>query len=216
VAVCAFAPWLELPDSFAPLLSETAGDGYANVLLDHLALGVAGRVSALSGLGSDQARSTTRAVERGLALGVFGAYLAWEARRVWSDPKTPNVVRAMARSSLVYLLVASTAVQPWYFALPLALAALLGWQDRLARIIVSYSLLAGPALYLSYYLRELTPEPVFVIYGLAPLLLLFRRRASPPRQRIRVARARGLRWAGVGTGSSPEPGRSLAGPTRPR
>jgi hypothetical protein len=216
VAAAAFAPWLELPDSFAPLLNETTGDGYANVLLDHVALGVAGRVAELGGVAEDQARSASRAVERGLAVAVFVGYLAWEARRVWSEPTSAGVVRAMARSSLLYLLVASTAVQPWYFVLPLALAALLGWQDRLGRVIVGYSLLVGPALYLSYYLRELTPEPVFVIYGLVPLLLLLRRRASPSRRRARLASARGLRWVGVGTGSSPEPGRSLAGPGRPR
>ena len=37
---------------------------------------------------------------------------------------------------------------------------------------LSSAALALPALYLSYYLRELTPGWVFVVYACAPLLVL--------------------------------------------
>ena len=58
----------------------------------------------------------------------------------------------------------------------------LGWQQTLTRITVSYSLLALPALYLHYYLRDATPFWIDIVYGLAPLVWLVpRSRARPGR-----------------------------------
>ena len=80
------------------------------------------------------------------------------------------MVRATARSSLVYVLLVSTSVQAWYFALPVSLAILLGLHSALARVTIGYALLALPTFYVSYYLRDLTPAGVWLIYGLVPLL----------------------------------------------
>jgi hypothetical protein len=69
-------------------------------------------------------------------------------------------------------LLVSTSVQTWYLCLPVSIAVALGWRRRLTQITLAYSVLALPALYLSYYLRELTPAWVFLVYGASPLLLL--------------------------------------------
>jgi hypothetical protein len=148
------APWLELPDSLDPLLTETAGVGYVNSL-PHALLGWL--------LGD---------LERPLVLGAFGVYLLWETRCVWSEPTRTAVARALARSSLVYILVVSMSVQPWYFCLPVSIAITLGVRHPLARVSLGYAALALPALYLSYYLREQTPGVVFVVYAFLPLALL--------------------------------------------
>jgi hypothetical protein len=167
LVIVATLPWLELPDSLEPILAETATVGYVNSLPDSLALAVADRILAPAGV--QQARSVARAVERLVILAAFGVYLLWEVRRVWRDTSPSSVARACARSCLVYVLIVSTSVQTWYFYLPVALALGLGWRNSLARVAVGYSLLALPALYLSYYLRDSTPLGVQLVYGLAPI-----------------------------------------------
>jgi hypothetical protein len=192
-------PWLELPDSLEPLFAETANVGYVNSLPDSLALAVADGVLRSVGVPQAFARDLTRGIERLLVLVGFVAYLIWELRRVWVCPNAASVARASARACLVYVLVVSTSVQTWYYCLPVALALGLGWRTTLARVTIGYSLLALPALYLSYYLRGNTPFVIYVVYGLAPLLPLafesFRARArahkparvvSPPPQRDTV------------------------------
>jgi hypothetical protein len=173
IALLVAWPWLELPDSLEPLLAETAGVGYVNALPDTAALAIGDHV-----LGRDLAR----AIERLLIVVGFGAYLIWEARRVWADPTPAAVARACGRSILIYVLVVSTSVQPWYFYLPLGMAIVLGWRTTFARIAISYSLLALPALYLHYYLRDATPIWIDVVYGLAPLIWLTPRLGARPRR----------------------------------
>jgi hypothetical protein len=177
-------PWLELPDSIEPLLAETATVGYVNSLPDSLGLALAdAALGPLAGLSQEVAREVTRGLARVVLLSAFGLYLVWETRRVWTCPHAASVARATARACLIYVLLVSTSVQTWYFCLPVALALGLGWRAALARVNVGYSLLALPALYLSYYLREATPVAVFLVYGFAPLLPLWQ-------ARLRRARAR--------------------------
>jgi hypothetical protein len=171
-------PWLELPDSIAPLLNETAGVGYVNSLPDSLALAVATGVSASVEL--------ARALERLVVVTAFAAYLVWEARRVWTVASPGAVAAALARSSLIYIVAVSTSVQTWYFCLPVAVAAALGCRSRLTRVTLAYSVLALPALYLSYYLRDSTPGWVMAVYGVAPLLLLVPDLAAWARARAHV------------------------------
>jgi len=170
VALVVSVVWLELPDSLDPLLNETAGVGYVNALPDQLALGLAGLVGPL-----EQTAGPARAVERIGSLALLAAYLAWEARRLVRRPDATHVLAATVRSLLVYMLVVSTSVQPWYFALPVALAVLLGLRSALARLTLAYALLALPSLYLSYYLRDLVPGLVWLVYGVGPLLVLLPR-----------------------------------------
>jgi hypothetical protein len=172
------APWLELPDSLDPLVNETAGVGYVNSLPDTLVVMLVDRVGAPL----DPARN----LERLVCIAIFAMYLAWEARRVWADPSRAAVARGLARSCLVYVLVASTSVQTWYFCLPLSIALVLGWRRRIARLTLAYSALALPALYLSYYLRDNTPAWVFLVYACAPLLVLLPD-ALAARRGLRVA-----------------------------
>jgi hypothetical protein len=156
-------PWLELPDSLGPLLNETAGVGYVNSLPDSLSLALAKSLSAPVDL--------VRTLERLIVLVGFAVYLVWEARRVWLHASPAAVARALARSSLIYILAVSTSVQTWYFCLPVAVAAALGLR-RLTQVTLAYSLLALPALYVNYYLRDSTPVWAYFVYGAAPLLLL--------------------------------------------
>lgn len=179
------APWLELPDSLDPLVNETAGVGYVNSLPDALLQMLVERIGAPL----DAARS----LERGLVLALFAAYLVWEARRVWAEPTRAALARGLARSCLIYVLVASTSVQPWYFCLPLSIALVLGWRQRIARLSLAYAALALPALYLNYYLRASTPAWVFLLYAFLPLVVLlpdlFVRRTR--RQALRVTATAG-------------------------
>jgi hypothetical protein len=158
------APWLELPDSLDPLVNETAGVGYVNSLPDALVQILVERIGAPI--------DTARGVERGLVLALFVAYLIWEARRVWAEPTRAALARGLARSCLIYVLVASTSVQPWYFCLPLSIALVLGWRQRVARLSLAYAAVALPALYLSYYLRAGTPAWVFLLYAFLPPIVL--------------------------------------------
>ena len=195
-------PWLELPDSLEPILAETVGVGFVNALPDSFALALADQVLVPGGVPQALARELTRSVERPLVLLGFAIYLMWEARRVWSDPTALAVVRASARSCLIYILVVSTSMQPWYFCLPVALTIPLGWRASLTRVIVGYSVLAVPALYLSYYLRDATPFWVNLVYGLAPLVpvvtvWLLRRAHSRPHEPAPV----GIRHDEQGAGS---------------
>jgi hypothetical protein len=176
VAVLAFAPWLELPDSLDAILNETARVGYVNSLPDTLVVMLANAV----GMPLDPART----VERVVILGGFGLYLLWETRQVWSEPGRGTVAGALARSSLAYVLLVSTSFQPWYFCLPLSVALALGWRRRIARLTLAYAAASLPALYLSYYLRDLTPGWVFIVYTCVPLLVVAPtslRRGWPPR-----------------------------------
>lgn len=172
------APWLELPDSLSPLVDETAGAGFVNSLPDSLALMVAVRLGWPVDL--------TRTLERLLVLGCFAVYLIWESRRVWAGPTAAAVARALARSTLIYVLAVSTSVQTWYFCLPVAVAVASGCRWRWTQLALGYSGLALPALYLSYYLRHSTPVWVSVAYAVVPLLALApglagaRRRAHVP------------------------------------
>jgi hypothetical protein len=158
------SPWLELPDSLDPLVDETAGVGYVNSLPDTLVQLLVGHAGA--------PLDSARGLERVVTFGIFAIYLVWEARRVWADPSRAALARGLARSCLVYVLIASTSVQPWYFCLPLSVALLLGWRRRIARLSLAYSALALPTLYLSYYLRESTPAWVFLAYAFVPLVVL--------------------------------------------
>jgi len=177
-------PWLELPDSLDPLVNETAGVGYVNSLPDALVQ----MVVESTGTPIDAARN----LERGLVLAIFAAYLVWEARRVWAEPTRAVLARGLARACLIYVLVASTSVQPWYFCLPLSIALVLGCRQRIARLSLAYAALALPALYLNYYLRSSTPAWVFLVYACLPLVVLvpdvLRGRSRAERQRATAAR----------------------------
>jgi hypothetical protein len=164
IALVVAAPWLELPDSLDPLLDETANVGYVNALPDTFLLMVVDR--------APPSLNQARGVERVLVLTLFAVYLVWEARRVWLDPTRRGIARGLVRACLVYILVASTSVQTWYFCLPVSVVALLGVRARLSQLCLAYAALALPALYLSYYLRDATPGWVFATYAFGPLLLL--------------------------------------------
>jgi hypothetical protein len=185
------APWLELPDSLQPLVVETSDVGFVNAL-PHLLLSMLLPTNALD-------------FERPVLLVLFAVYLLWEARQVWRNPTPAAVACALARSTLVYVLAVSMSVQTWYLCLPVTVALTLGWRAPVARLSLAYAALALPALYLNYYLRDLTPGWVFVAYALIPLLVL-----AKPLARIGSAPSIPAEAPGLPASNTP------SGPTRPR
>jgi hypothetical protein len=177
VTLLLFAPWLELPDSLDPVLSQTGGALYANALPDVVSLAVSDQVLMPRGMPVAVARATARGWMKLLVDAVFLAYLAWEIWHLWRSAGGSRVdaVRALLGSSirllLVVILVVSIWVQTWYFVMPLALAALLGWRSILTRTVVGYTLTALPVLYTHYYLQDDAPDAIFWLYGLLPLLV---------------------------------------------
>src|SRR5262249_40086231 len=77
VTVLLFAPWLELPDSLDPVLSQTGGALYANALPDVVSLAVSDQVLAPRGMTLALARSTVRGWMKLLVEAIFLAYLVW-------------------------------------------------------------------------------------------------------------------------------------------
>jgi hypothetical protein len=177
VTILLFAPWLELPDSLDPVLSQTGGALYANALPDVVSLVVSDQVLAPRGMTLAVARSTARGWMKLLVDAIFLAYLVWEVWHLWrtAGGSRTDAVRALLGSSirllLVVILVVSIWVQTWYFVMPLALAALLGWRSTLTRTVVAYTLTALPVLYTHYYLQDDAPDAIFWLYGLLPLLV---------------------------------------------
>jgi hypothetical protein len=177
VTVLLFAPWLELPDSLDPVLSQTGGALYANALPDIVSLSVSDQVLAPRGMTLAVARSTARGWMKLLVDVIFLAYLVWEVWHLWRTAagSRTDAVRALLGSSIrllmVVILVVSIWVQTWYFVMPLALAALLGWRSTLTRTVVAYTLTALPVLYTHYYLQDDAPDAIFWLYGLLPLLV---------------------------------------------
>jgi hypothetical protein len=177
VTLLLFAPWLELPDSLDPVLSQTGGTLYANALPDLVSITISDELLVPSGMPLPAARAAVRGAMKLLVDAVFVAYLAWEVWQLWRAAAPGGVVaaRALVRSStrvlLVVILVVSIWVQTWYYVMPLALAALLGWRDTLAKTVVAYTLMALPVLYTHYYLQEDVPDGIFWLYGLLPLLV---------------------------------------------
>ncbi|MBV9356330.1 MAG: hypothetical protein JO023_12480, partial [Chloroflexi bacterium] len=212
VTLLLFAPWLELPDSLDPVLSQTGGALYANALPDVVSLLVSDRVMMPNGMPVAVARTTARGWMKLLVDAIFLAYLAWEVRHLWRSGGGSRIdtVRALLGSSirllLVVILVVSIWVQTWYFVMPLALAALLGWRRTLTRTVVAYTLTALPVLYTHYYLQDDAPDGIFWLYGLLPLLvplgawLASLRRSHAP-----------VRTDEVPEDATAEPVRSLAG-----
>ena len=165
ISVALTVPRLELPDSLDPLIAETTANGSVNVLTDMLTTTVLDRLTLDSA-----SRARSRDLARVLTLAAFAVYLLWEARYVSRNPNANAIAAANARSCLVFIVLISPTIQPWYYSLSLALAVVLGASRTLGRLAIGYTLLALPVLYLHYYLREATPGWVDVLYGFAPLL----------------------------------------------
>jgi hypothetical protein len=120
-SVALAAPWMELPDSLDPLMSETTSIGYVNALPDMLTQTLIGALPL-----DDPSRERARDIERVVVLTLFAGYLIWEARQIARIAGVVTVARATARACLVSIVLVSPSVQPWYFSLPLALAVVLG------------------------------------------------------------------------------------------
>ncbi|MBI2756403.1 MAG: hypothetical protein HYX52_06820 [Chloroflexi bacterium] len=143
LALAAGAPWLP-----GALLPRSAGTLYTNapwyVVWYWVAQGPGVLVDGVSNLGPDPTDGGRSLVRLALAL-LFAVYLAWETWRVWRAPGPPvlAIARATTRAFLVLILGVLNGVQAWYWMWALVPAALLGWRDPLARLVVAYSVAAA-------------------------------------------------------------------------
>ena len=176
VTAVLFAPWLELPDSLDPILRQTGGNLYANAVPDLVSLTIADQILLPAGLPLALARDTARLAMKALVDLAFVLYLLWETRRVWLSAKHPQpqpvtgVIRASARAVLVIIMSVSIWVQPWYFILPLGVAALLGIEQPLTQIAIGYTLTGLTVLYVHYYLQDAVSGSIYIVYATLPLL----------------------------------------------
>jgi hypothetical protein len=179
-------PWLETSQAFLPLSDAASGRLVINSAPDLIALTVADQALAPHGMERETAQAVTRFWARMITRTLFAAYLFWEMWRLWQRPAVLETVRASARVLLVLPLLVMTWVWSWYFSWSLALAALLGGQSRLARLVVGYALCALPVVYAHQYLNEGLPGAFVALFALAPLLtVLAVTRGSSDRRRSR-------------------------------
>lgn len=150
--VCAW-PWFTSPLAIATVFRFGGGVVINSVpeVLAHM-------------LGGDGARSVIGL----LAIILFLCSFAWEIRNVYRlraadmHEATLGVTRSAARVLLFLPLLLPSAVWSWYFSWSLALAITSGWTSWLARLVVLYTLVMPPVVYVQQYI---TSEA----YGLVPV-----------------------------------------------
>jgi alpha-1,6-mannosyltransferase len=117
---------------------------------------------------------------------IFVAFLVWECwglwrfagrrgRQAYRGSRDREVIDAVLSSSVRAFIVLIVLVLPWvldwYWMWPLALAALLGWQRMLTKVVVAYTLTCLPIFYLHHYWSWNTPSSLIFLYVVPPLLL---------------------------------------------
>jgi alpha-1,6-mannosyltransferase len=176
IGVVAWWPWLQLPNALAPLEQAVGGRLVLNSVPDLLALTVADQLLVPGGMPVDAAHEAARGWVRAAVRVAFALYLLWELWTVWraAEPAATfrRLVQASARLLLALPLVVFTWVWSWYFSWALALAALLGLESRLARLVVGYSLVAPPIVYAHQYLNDQLSGALVVCMAIAPLATL--------------------------------------------
>ena len=115
---------------------------------------------------------------------LFTVYVLYELRQVWRAPAAGGAILAAAlgaalRVSLVLIVFVLTQTMDYYFIVPLAIAAVLGWRNWSARVGYAISILYLP----TFYLRRMELEPipnVLLVASLAgPLVLALLLRYRP-------------------------------------
>ncbi len=180
LAVLVAWPWLGSPAILRPLLGVAAGgDRFENAWLDVPAGWLASHVLPRLGVGAAPAEGVARTFVWSAARLVFVVYLGFELRFVWrhSARWDRSALRALAEAStrllLAMLLLLITQVLAWYFAWPLALAALLGWRHPLGMATVLFGVGFLPLFYLREF--QVAPSALLLLYvALAPCVLVVR------------------------------------------
>ena len=180
-------PWLQPIQALVPLGNAASGRLVINSAPQLLALTVADQVLVPAGWEPRTAQMAAqfwmRALTAGLFVGVPGMGGYHTCGRSPCAAAGPRLRRRLlprrGRCSCLPLLVL-TWVWSWYFSWSLVLAALLGWQSRLARVVVAYTLVAVPVVTAHQYLGEQLSGGFIELFALGPLS----RCCAPPRGEV--------------------------------
>jgi NitT/TauT family transport system substrate-binding protein len=177
VAVTA-SPWFDSPAVLGTMLSAAGGgQRYAHSIVDIPTWTLVARYLDKLSEHIPQSVALAHFWEQLVVRSLFAVYLFLELRRVWTDAAgggsqaVAAALSASLRVTLVVLVFVVTQTLDYYFILPLAIAAILGWRYTSARVAVAMSVLYLP----TFYLRRMELEPlpnVFLVAALAGPLLL--------------------------------------------
>jgi alpha-1,6-mannosyltransferase len=175
LAVLLWGPWVRAPSAFDVLGQAAGGRLVLNSAPDVVALTLADQVLVPNGEAVDVAKDSARFWMRLATRVAFIFYFGWELLRVWRQRQPTDLlpsIAASARLLLVLPLVVFTWVWSWYLSWCLSLAALLGWQSRLARLAVAYTLVGPPVVYAHQYLDDQLSGVFVLAMALLPLPVL--------------------------------------------
>ncbi len=190
VTVLMAAPWFDPHQPFAIATSAASvGDRYVNALWDVPSGWIASRFLDRSGLDPEAAKNVVRTFPLALLRIAFALYIGFEVARLWKVgplsrlDATRAVVESATRIFLIGLLIVFNQVLAWYFTWPLAMSAALGWQHRLMKLAVAYSLLYLPLFYALHEGLLTQPAPLLVTYAVAPVVWIWLRDRPLPLRR---------------------------------
>lgn len=185
IAVALYRPWFSGPEIFQLVEYWSKGPLYMNYLPDLAALTIADQVLDPARLDQAAAWETARTWVKWVTRILFVAYFCWELMRV-RQPK--ELLAAMSRVFLVFLLLVNTWVLPWYLTWPFMLAAPLGWERLQTRLVTAFTFTAPFMMYNHHYWSVHMTPWLYLVY-ISPLALL----ALPWLRRRRSAVAVGSR-----------------------
>jgi hypothetical protein len=167
-AVLAYKPWYTGPETFQLVDYWSKGPMYLNYVPDLAAIALAERVLDPARLDQANALEHARTLVKWLTRVIFAAYFLWELFRV---RHATDLLAAMSRVLLVFLLLVNTWVLAWYIAWPFMLAVPLGWERLQTRIAAGFTFTAPVMMYNHHYWSIHMAGWFYLVY-LAPLLLL--------------------------------------------
>jgi hypothetical protein len=168
LAVLLYLPWYSGPETFLLIDYWSRGPMYLNYVPDLLATTLADQLLDPHRLNQAASWETTRTWAKWAGRIIFLGYFAWELTRV---RRVVELLAAMSRVLLVFLLLVNTWVLAWYIAWPFMLAAALGWRRLETRLTTAFTFTAPVMMYNHHYWSEHMSPLLWAVY-LSPLLLL--------------------------------------------
>jgi len=169
VVVAFYAPWWQGMQTVDPIVKWSQGPMFLNYVPDVLAQHLARERILMPGaspweVALEEARGDVKTVARV----IFALYAVWE---LWWARGGRGIAASGARVMLAFLLVMNTWVLPWYFAWPLALALVAGWDTITGKVLVGFSLSAPAVMYYRHFWNPYASDWTFALY-LAPLAIV--------------------------------------------
>jgi hypothetical protein len=165
MAVALYWPWYSGPDTFLLIEFWSKGPMYLNYVPDLAAQTAAEHWLDPGHLDPFTAWEQARTWVKWLTRIVFLAYFAWELSRVH---RPRDLVAAMSRVFLVFLLLVNTWVLSWYLTWPFLLAVGLGWNRPLTRVTTAFTFTAPLMMYNHHYWSDHMAPVLWLVY-LLPL-----------------------------------------------